>query len=132
MKERNKQMDVLLCLGIFLVVLGHVGPDSWRTKLFGWFVIYSFHMPLFFFISGYFYKPEREENYGRNIFRMIRKFVVPYYVWNLVYAAIVFALDGAGLVRFHLNKSILNFFMVPPDGVFIIRANLQKVNTHTF
>ncbi len=112
-RERNKQMDVLLCMGILLVVLGHVGTYSWKTELFDWFVIYSFHMPLFFFISGYFYKQERERAYGRAIFRMIRKFVVPYYIWNLVYAVIVFALKAAGLVRFNLDGSLRNFIVTP-------------------
>ena len=97
MKERNKQMDVLLCLGVILVVLGHVGTDSWKTKLFGWFVIYSFHMPMFFFISGYFYKEEREKAYGHTILRLIKKFVIPYYIWNLIYAVVAFALKNAGL-----------------------------------
>ncbi len=113
MEKRNKQMDVLLCLGIILVVLGHVGADSWKTKLFNWFVIYSFHMPLFFFVSGYFYKPERENRLGHSILRMIKKFVVPYYIWNLIYGAVVFALKDAGLVRFNLDRSIRNFFVTP-------------------
>lgn len=112
-KDRNRQMDVLLCMGIILVVLGHVGADSWKTKLFDWFVIYSFHMPLFFFISGYFYKPEREKSCGRAILRMAGKFVVPYYIWNLVYAVLVFALKGAGLVRFNLDPGIRNFIVTP-------------------
>lgn len=113
MKERNKQMDVLLCLGILLVVLGHVGTNSWKTELFDWFVIYSFHMPMFFFISGYFYKPERERTYGATVLRLTKKFVIPYYIWNLVYGVIVFALKNAGLVRFKLDKSISNFFITP-------------------
>ena len=106
-------MDVLLCLGMILVVLGHVGTNSWKTELFDWFVIYSFHMPLFFFISGYFYKPEREKMYGHTVLRLIKKFVLPYYIWNLFYAVIVFALKNAGLVRFNLNASISNFFITP-------------------
>ncbi len=113
MQERNKQMDVLLCLGMILVVLGHVGTNSWKTELFDWFVIYSFHMPLFFFISGYFYKPEREKKYGNTVLRLIKKFVLPYYIWNLFYAVIVFALKNAELVRFNLNPSISNFFITP-------------------
>ncbi len=113
MKERNKQMDILLCLGIILVVLGHVGTNSWKTELYDWFVIYSFHMPMFFFISGYFYKPEGEQKIGHSILKMVKKFVVPYYVWNLVYAIIVFALKDAELVRFKLDKSIWNFIITP-------------------
>ncbi len=113
MQERNKQMDVLLCLGMFLVILGHMGTNSWKTELFDWFVIYSFHMPLFFFISGYFYKPEREQAYRHTIFRLIQKFVLPYYIWNLIYAILAFALKDAGYVRFQLNPSLSNFLLTP-------------------
>lgn len=113
MEERNKQMDVLLCIGMILVVLGHVGYNSWKTTLFNWFVIYSFHMPLFFFVSGYFYKPERENKYGYNILRMIKKFVITYYVWNFVYGIIAFILKSANLVRFNLDFGFMNFLITP-------------------
>lgn len=113
MKERNKQMDVLLCMGIVLVVLGHVGENSWRTTLFNWFVIYSFHMPLFFFISGYFYKPEREANYGRTLWYLVKKLVVPYYIWNAIYAVVIFALKDAELVPFKIDRSLKTFLLTP-------------------
>jgi polysaccharide biosynthesis protein PslL len=55
---RNSSVDIARCLGIVLVVLGHNqlvlrGGDSgllFRT-------IFSFHVPLFFFLSGLFVKP---------------------------------------------------------------------------
>ena len=53
---RNLHFDSLKCILIALVVLGHV-LDSWQlspTLLALNNVIYSFHMPLFVFISGYF------------------------------------------------------------------------------
>jgi fucose 4-O-acetylase-like acetyltransferase len=50
--KRFKYIDVTKGIGILLVVLGHndIVLVSPYLKLF----IYSFHMPLFFFISGYF------------------------------------------------------------------------------
>lgn len=44
--ERDKRIDVLRAWGIFLVIAGHLGSP------FSGF-IYTFHMPLFFFITGY-------------------------------------------------------------------------------
>lgn len=50
--QRNQRIDVIRGMAIMLVVLGHSGVSE---PLFQW--IYSFHMPLFFFVSGIFFKP---------------------------------------------------------------------------
>lgn len=47
-KERIQYLDICKGVGIIFVVLGHIiQTNPIRT----W--IYSFHMPLFFFLSGY-------------------------------------------------------------------------------
>ncbi|WP_163408409.1 acyltransferase family protein [Flavobacterium ajazii] len=57
MKERYIYIDRLKGFTIFLVVLGHIIPvliedkGAHKNELF--LFIYSFHMPLFFFLSGY-------------------------------------------------------------------------------
>ena len=55
MKERILYIDRLKGFGIFLVVIGHLIQnnviDGTSNTLFS--VIYSFHMPFFFFLSGY-------------------------------------------------------------------------------
>lgn len=48
---RIKEYDVLKGIGILLVVLGHTGISGLPYTF-----IYAFHMPLFFFVSGCFYK----------------------------------------------------------------------------
>lgn len=59
-KERDGQIDQLKFLLICLVVFGHVlmTLDYGRAERAMFNLIYSFHMPLFVFISGYFTKPE--------------------------------------------------------------------------
>lgn len=52
-KERLHWLDYSKTIGMYLVVLGHVLKDN--AQLFK-VVIYSFHMPLFFFLSGFLYK----------------------------------------------------------------------------
>lgn len=47
MRERDSSIDVLRGFGILLVIAGHVFYDDWTQYIF------SFHMPLFFFISGF-------------------------------------------------------------------------------
>lgn len=53
MSRRIQWIDILKCVGIFLVVLGHTIKNN---DFYLW--IYSFHMPLFFFISGYLSEPK--------------------------------------------------------------------------
>lgn len=48
---REKEFDILKGIGILLVVIGHTGISGLPYTY-----IYSFHMPLFFFVSGCFYK----------------------------------------------------------------------------
>jgi fucose 4-O-acetylase-like acetyltransferase len=52
MSKRIGYIDIARGIGILLVVLGH--NDFGYISPFGYQVIYSFHMPLFFFLSGYF------------------------------------------------------------------------------
>lgn len=66
MTERNQTIDVAKGAGILLVVLGH-NPLVWEDKGALYRVIFSFHMPLFFFLSGVFL------NLGRGWWETVRE-----------------------------------------------------------
>lgn len=54
---RITYMDAVKFMTMYLVIMGHVIQmmvDGWRVGEHLWKVIYSFHMPLFILISGYF------------------------------------------------------------------------------
>lgn len=51
-QQRNIEIDIMKGIAILCVMIGHV---DWYPNIIGR-VIYSFHMPLFFLISGYFAK----------------------------------------------------------------------------
>jgi len=46
----DKRIVIMQCLGIIMVILGHSGDAL--PILSSWFPYYSFHMPLFFILSG--------------------------------------------------------------------------------
>lgn len=71
---RNSKLDALRGLGIILMIIGHV-----NTPLRG--IIFSFHMPLFFFISGYLYK---EKPILELLRRNCKKVLLPYLFTCLV------------------------------------------------
>ncbi len=72
---RSDAADVCKALGIILVVWGHApGLSATITTL-----IYSFHMPLFFFVSGYLLKVEKLAlPLGRQFRDLARTLLVPY------------------------------------------------------
>ncbi len=63
--KRNAYLDNLKFILIFFVVLGHFANLNRMTTVFGILnnIIYSFHMPLFVFVSGYLSK--NIDNYRR-------------------------------------------------------------------
>lgn len=60
----NRQLNMTFCilsaLAIIMVVAGHLGYSI--LTLGELFPYYSFHIPLFMFISGYFYRESEEEH----------------------------------------------------------------------
>ena len=67
-KERNAYFDNMKALLIFLVVLGHVLSNFAGDSPAGdwlYLVIFSFHMPAFLFVTGYFAKSDPKKVIGR-------------------------------------------------------------------
>src|SRR5471030_1775734 len=56
MNSRNNNIDIAKGIGIILVVLGHNWLITHDKDGFLFRAIYSFHMPLFFFLAGIFLK----------------------------------------------------------------------------
>ena len=68
-KKRIEYLDVARGIAIILVIIGHIFKDGvlWRF-------IYSFHMPLFIIVSGYFYKNRRLKD---EFIILFKKFFLP-------------------------------------------------------
>lgn len=108
--ERNKKFSILLCLGIIFVVIGHVGG---LDILNDWFPIYSFHIPLFFFISGYFYKEDLNKSITELVIRKIKKFIYPYFLWNFLYYFINILMVRFDIIEADFNFDFYHFFVMP-------------------
>ncbi|MCQ2198791.1 MAG: acyltransferase [Paludibacteraceae bacterium] len=87
MKERIVFIDALRGLAILLVVLGHVpgyifenfDVNARASENILWCVIYSFHMPLFFFLSGY-VGLKKGIDVGKTILNRTLSYLLPYIV----------------------------------------------------
>lgn len=106
----NMQFAVLSVLGMFFVVDGHLNNSY--LDIGGLFPYYSFHMPLFVFISGYFFRPGSEDRltaYGK---KKAVRLLGPYLVYNLVYGILTQFLHTAGF-QFGGSFSLHNLFIEP-------------------
>ena len=81
---RKLNLDNLKGILIILVVLGHVVQsviaDYQQNVLFR--VIYSFHMPLFFFISGYLTCKSKPDS--NMLIKRAKQLLIPFIVWALI------------------------------------------------
>lgn len=90
---REAWVDYAKGIGIILVVFGHVNRGlysagiqlSGSSYLLTDSIIYSFHMPLFFFLSGLFFTQSLDKK-GKTSFVIskIDTIVYPYVVWSLL------------------------------------------------
>lgn len=92
--KENKTFRILSAIGIILVVAGHLGYGLFEIG--GLFPYYSFHVFIFLFVSGYFYKKEAEEKIGSYILGKCVTLLLPYFLWNLFYGILAGVLHGAG------------------------------------
>lgn len=78
-KERIDWIDYAKALGVFLVIMGHTYKGY---SFIGW--IYSFHMPLFFFLSGTTLKIEQIS--CKEFFKKrVKALLIPYILYSAVY-----------------------------------------------
>ncbi len=97
MNTRIEWIDYAKAIGIVLVVYGHVARGLFNAGIdipLGMYaladsIVYSFHMPLFFFLSGlFFYDSFSKKGGGRLLLSKVDTIVYPYLLWSLAQGAI--------------------------------------------
>jgi len=73
--ERVDWVDTLKFIGILLVILGHI-----NFPLNGF--IYTWHMPLFFMVSGFFIK--FETSFKDFIVKNFKRLMIPYFIFSII------------------------------------------------
>ncbi len=92
--RRDITFSIFSAIGMILVMLGHL--DYGILTIGGLFPYYSFHVLIFVFISGYFYKPEAEDSILSYIVHKAKTLLLPYFVWNVIYGMITLIMHMLG------------------------------------
>lgn len=110
--QRLAWVDVTKGLAIILVVIGHAaagiidaaGPRHLPLLRTIFLAIYTFHMPLFFFLSGLFVEQRFARGgvtFGRGL---LPSLVWPYFLWSFVQLAVIAVLGSA------VNHPVMDFW----------------------
>lgn len=81
---RIEYIDVARAIAMIFVILGHINFANSSIKVW----VYSFHMPVFFIISGMVIR-SRDEYKGKDfltdIYKSFLNLMVPYFLWAMIY-----------------------------------------------
>ena len=120
--KRLVSIDIARAICIILVVIGHYVPEdspSWYTTIRD--VIYSFHMPLFMFVSGFVYWATRKPiKYKDFVGIKFQRLMVPYFFTSLVVITIKLLTENGLSVESQVDFSAFyKMFYLPVAGAFL-------------
>lgn len=113
MKTRDAYYDNVKFFLILFVVFGHfiqsyIGDDKFIYTLYT--TIYTFHMPAFILISGFFSKGFQKEGYVKKI---AKKLIIPYLIFQGIYSVYYFFSNGQQISEFDpLNPHWSLWFLI--------------------
>ena len=126
MQERLSTADFIKGVAIVLMVYGHIMHQGafapWEEKAVK--LIYTFHMPLFLLISGFFSRVETVDD--RALVKLARRLLVPYFVFISLYLlGLALAQDivpTSNTPRLALISLLDTVFLHPIGGYWFIHS----------
>lgn len=91
---KDRSVSIARGIAIIAMVIGHVVPHDTLLGIF----IYKWHMPLFFFFSGFFFDVDKY-SFGRFACRKIKSLYIPFVFWSLFFLAV-----HNSLLQYHILK----------------------------
>ena len=98
-KTRETWVDIAKGIGIILVIIGHANCPNLPHG-----IIYSFHMPLFFFLSRLFISRQCENNFHIYLKKNFKSLLLPYFYFNIISIAFYYTMS----IMFHKELLIGN------------------------
>ncbi|WP_166790254.1 MULTISPECIES: acyltransferase family protein [unclassified Cryobacterium] len=102
-RMRSAAIDGLRVIGIVAIVAGHVWSD--QSNDIARMGLYTWHVPVFFFLSGYLWANER--TLGVEFSKRVRTLLVPYVAWLLAIGAVYGTYLWANGQALHVGNVLL-------------------------
>lgn len=105
--KRNNVLDIAKGIAISLMVIGHC-YSGWTAIST---LIYAFHMPFFFIVSGILYSYKWKDNVSISFVRLSRKLIVPYLFFDILSLLFILILKrSSNIVDEFANGLLSNTF----------------------
>lgn len=91
-KQRIHWIDCVKGIGIIFVVFAHLSPSLPVEKF-----IYSFHVFLFFFVSGFLYRSNQTKSANHIILKKFISYMIPYFFWGIL-SSVYSVISGTNIV----------------------------------
>lgn len=129
MKKRIPELDFIKGIAIILVIIGHVISQVWNSdpavyeNAFLFRLCYSFHMPLFVFVSGWICCITIKTDI-RWLIKRIRRIAIPYILMTVL---VFFLLKRNSISQFIANTHYWYLlFIIIADSIFFLSEKLGR------
>ena len=112
-KARIEWVDIAKGIGILLVLAGHAPRDIMRDRYplidFGYYFIYTFHMSLFFFLSGWMFSRCQAEKKTSVQFLSgkINTLLIPWVVFSALIYLLIYGVNAVSFIKDMLYGTFL-------------------------
>jgi fucose 4-O-acetylase-like acetyltransferase len=113
-KTRREDIDILKGIGIILVLIGHSFQHGLHFN-----IIYSFHMPLFFIVAGYFFKKKPVIDLLKKDFARL---LVPYYFIIILTILLSVVYDYIGIETIQTAEAIKMLYNHDVGAIWFLAA----------
>ncbi len=98
---------ILSVIGITIMLICHFAGD-----IYEYIDIFPF-VPIFVFISGYFYKEKSEEDIGKYIWHKFKRLMLPFFIINIFYGILIQVLKKFNIINYGAEISLYTLFIQP-------------------
>ncbi len=123
-KEQNTAFRCLYGFGVLFILLSHCDGGGVEF-LNNWINFGAFHVSVFLFGSGFFFKKESLDDPKAWFVKKLKTLILPLYIWNTIYSAIILLLKRTGFfsqVNITLKHLILSPLVSSELSVFNLAA----------
>jgi len=115
--NRDEALDIIKGIGIILMVVRHSGAPAYIHD-----IIYTFHMPLFFVCSGWFFSDRCIDDSRGFVVRKIKSIYLPYWKWCFVFLLLHNVFYSVGILNSSygaLNGSVSHLYEIKDFAVYV-------------
>lgn len=123
--NRDQTLDILKGFGIILMVVAHSGAPVWLHD-----TIYTFHMPLFFIASGWFFCERSLDDFRGFAVRKIKSIYWPYWKWCILFLLLHNVFYSVGILNsfYGGSGSVSHLYSIKDMAVNALNFTFRMIN----